>query len=221
MKKLLCTIFAALLAVVSLAGCGKSETPNNDNTQKPINGNTQPNKDPSYVSGENGEWIEVQSIKYDTPKDGTKTQTSYYITTTKQVSVSKSEYENAKEEQLKIPRGLGSLYFPSKEENTQAFDFGKKSTLTLLDNNLNKIYYWTYSGFAPERDPISGNPVPMDYYYSFSMTSYFVRYVKVRFLNDGSLEINYFSGKTNDNNEDIYITERINKVSYIVTYFND
>lgn len=119
MKKFLAVIFAAVLAVVSLAGCS---------------GN-----DPEYVSAKDGEWIEVQSIVYylndDTSYSSSQTSYTswkyrkYYFVRTKlnSTSITKEEYDNAPESQKETP-------YPTNHVTSL-------SSLKNLSSSIGKTFY--------------------------------------------------------------------------------
>lgn len=139
------------------------------------------------------DWIEVQSITY-VLKDGTSISSSISWHTTGWTSITEEEYNNAP--------------YSQKWGNS---DYRKMNALIRINrkeffDNENKSLNYTYYGYKEGFSKI---------FYKETLSNYEIRYVKVRFLNDDILELNYYDIA------DGFITIRIKPLSYEITYFND
>lgn len=198
-KKLITPIILLALCAcfaVPFTGCGNTDTPNLPSTTK------------------NGEWIEVQSITYWTNAYLTDGTTQYvssrynlksacYIETESE-EVTEAEYNSATDE-LKG--------YPLLSSN---FSNNRKEYITTLDNWVNKYYY------VVSYEYVNYEYIPT-HYFKEAIKSYKLYYVKVRFLDNNNLEINFSNYNENQNftPNSYNTTIRVLPLSYTVTYFNN
>lgn len=150
---------------------------------------------PIYNSAKNGEWVEIQSITYDL-NGSRSTLTSKYKSEYEAEEITKDEYDNAPDDQ-KTDRDLfvGSY---SIEVNRQEFVINPSKF-------IGKTFYYRLSGYDNF------------YYRKAILTNLTMKYVKIRFLDDSTFELNYY-----ENLSDEYAkTIRVKPLSYCVTYFNN
>lgn len=146
---------------------------------------------PIYNSAKNGEWVEIQSITYDL--NGSRpTLISRVISEYEAEEITKDEYDNAPDDQ-KIGQGLfvGSY---SIEVNRQEFVINPSKF-------IGKTFYYYY-GF---------------HYHKAILTNLTMRYVKIKFLDDSTFELNYYE----ELSDEYAKTIRVKPVAYCITYFNN
>lgn len=149
----------------------------------------------------NGEWIEVQRITYwtNTGSYTTSGATIYDLVSTYSIEaeieeVSKEEYDRATDEQKNsIPDyNITDVYMP----------INRKEIISTYSSLTGKTYF-IYSS--------SSNS-----YFRLSL-NFVLRYVRVRYLDNNCIEINYYETSKNQG----YTSMRILPLSYSITYFND
>lgn len=187
MKKYLCTVLAALLALVSLVGCGGSASA------------------PEYNSAKDGEWFEIQSITYYLNNSTYQYSAEEYTLTSKYIwevgdteNIEKEEYIAAKKDQEIISFSSGAI------------GINRKDSIKNPTKYIGKYYYFTSYGY------------PEDIYYKKQLLSCNIYYVKIRFLENENIELNYCEYNIKDifsdfNNKTI----RIKPLAYSITYFSD
>ena len=148
----------------------------------------------SDESNKQNQWIEVQSITYCIKDGEEKTLTStVYRNIVNNEQITQEEFENAPEEQKELIHNL-DIY-------TLEVSVNRKEMIKDLNSTVGKtIYSWSYA----ERQ-------------KFVIKSYEFRYVKIHFVDNGGMEINYY--ETSDNLG--FTTINVLPVSYEITYFND
>ena len=155
---------------------------------------------PNYISAKDGEWVEIHSVTYYTNNEANSTYESskytitstYCVETTKPEEITQEEYLDASENKISSSINLSG----------GEFSVDRESTLQALQNSTNKTFNY------------------IDYpnnYYKVTVKSYEIRYVKIRFLDNDTFELNYYYGI----NDISYTTIRVKPLSYTVTYFNN
>lgn len=140
-------------------------------------------------------WTEVQSITYHTDSYS-NTYTSMIYRKIGIQKIEKTEYDQASEEEKEFP----SLGLEPKVE----IGIDRKSFLAAAKNESNKTYF-------VEEPELGG----LQYtYYKYTIISYEIRYVKIRFSDNDCIEINYYDGDENK-------TTKVQPTSYEITYFED
>ncbi len=137
----------------------------------------------------NNGWTEVQSITY-TTENGSTTLTSECVWDYERVEIEKSEYDSAPDDQKVYILSL------QKEINIDRNEFIRNA-----NEKVEKTYYSSLN------NPGSDIQYP---YYKTTVNSYTLNYVKVKFVSDSVLEIN-FKGEQ----------KRVNTLTYDVTYFKN
>lgn len=150
-----------------------------------------------FFAGCSDKWTEVQSITYHTDS-GSKTYTStIYRNATDKESVTEEEFNNAPPEYTESVIGYGwdpSLVIP----------INRTETLKKVKNTVGKTIYvaaYSYDGQMRRFDKVE-------------VESYELRYVKIRFIENDNLEINYYDEAENR-------TVKVKPASYEITYFED
>ena len=140
-------------------------------------------------------WTEVQSITYHTDSRS-NTFTSIICRKIGIQKIEKTEYDQASKEEKEFP----SLGLEPKRE----IGIDRKSFLAAVKNESNKTYF-------VEEPELGG----LQYtYYKYTISSYEIRYVKIRFSDNDCIEINYYDDDENK-------TEKVKATSYEITYFED
>lgn len=143
-----------------------------------------------------GEWVEVQNITYYlNSENDTNVSNEFKLKSTcyfdgESERISQSEYENASAEQ--------KIYLPSEN-----IDVNRKDYFAKIDEIVGKTFYYV-----------------SNYGYNYNkgkINSYEPRYVRVRFYDDNSLEINYYETLNNQG----YTTIKVLPLSYAITYFSN
>ncbi len=186
MKKIIVILSVALTALLCAlgAGCGGSDLPS---------------------STPNGEWLEVQSIKYST--NSTDHGTTSYVSTSyilKSTCRFDAETEASTAEEFEsAPDDLKKYSYSYYHSSEAEMPLNRKEFLDTTKNSIGKTYY------IKDEDYYNAT-----YYYKTTLKSYELRYVRVRFLEDNCIELNYYDGSEQT-------TIRVLPLSYTVTYFND
>lgn len=145
-----------------------------------------------FFAGCSDKWTEVQSITYHTDS-GSKTYTSTIYRKIKDTEIiTESEYEQAPKDQ--------------KEFRFDSFTFDLEIPVDrndMIKKVKNTVGKTIYSTSYPDR-----------YYHKFVVESYELRYVKIRFIENDNLEINYYDEAENR-------TVKVKPASYEITYFED
>ena len=167
MKRFFATLFAVAVALVSLVGCNSTHT-----------------STPTYITAKDGEWLEVSSITYylnnnTSYNDGSTTVISYKYEKYYFVDIEFDRTETTKEEYDNAPENQKEMPFPTNH-------VASLSSLKHLSSSVNKTFY-TYRYNAHPEDIFSPYM-----YYSNVLKSYEIFPLKVRFHEDGSLEISSF-----------------------------
>lgn len=151
---------------------------------------------PIYNSAKKGEWVEIQSITFDMNGSGSSTYTSKYKSEYEAEEITEDEYVNAPDDQKKDRDLFVGSY--SIEVNRQEFVINPSKF-------IGKTFYYRLSGYDNF------------YYCKAILTNLTMKYVKIRFLDDSTFELNYY-----ENLSDEYAkTIRVKPLSYCVTYFNN
>lgn len=142
-------------------------------------------------------WIEVQSITYCIKDGEEKTLTSIlYRNVTEAEWSTQEEFEKAPEEQQE------SSYYAVIANTSLEIPVKRKDFLEREKNKVGKTIYLQGSS-------------PYLLYSKFFIESYELRYVKIRFVDNGGMEINYY-----ETSDDLgFTTISILPVSYEITYF--
>ncbi|MDE6690988.1 MAG: hypothetical protein K2K04_03375 [Clostridia bacterium] len=142
---------------------------------------------------EGDDWKEVQSITYTTDKD-TTTLTSECVWEYERVEIEKSEYDSAPDNQKRFGSGIFS---------TSSLDIDRKTFIKSTNGMVGKTYYYSYHTGDYDH--------PTSFFcYKVTVNSYTLSYVKIKFVSDSVLEID-FKGEQ----------KRVNTLSYDVTYFKN
>ena len=153
-------------------------------------------ENPKYNTAKDGEWVEIQSITFDLNGSSQSTYTSRCISEYEAEEITKDEYDNAPDDQKKDQ----GLFFGTKpiEVNRQEFVINPSKF-------IGKAYVYMWGAYY--------NP----HYSKKIITNLTMKYVKIRFLDDSTFELNYY-----ENLSDEYAkTIRVKPLSYCVTYFNN
>ncbi len=121
------------------------------------------------------EWEEIQYITYTTEEGGATYESKCYwqITHDGYLSYDDEEYINAPEENR-----IYSFVSPSATEIAESVGIYKNKYISKADNKIGQTYYY-YSTILPN----TGERIVFN--------SYTIKYVKVRFMPDKSIEIDY------------------------------
>lgn len=147
---------------------------------------------PIYNSAKKGEWVEIQSITFDMNGSGSSTYTSKYKSEYEAEEITEDEYVNAPDDQKKDRDLFVGSY--SIEVNRQEFVINPSKF-------IGKTFYYYY-GF---------------HYHKAILTNLTMRYVKIKFLDDSTFELNYYE----DLSDEYAKTIRVKPVAYFITYFNN
>ena len=150
-----------------------------------------------FFAGCSDKWTEVQSITYHTDSGSTTYTSTIYRNATDIELITEEEFNNAPPEYTESVMGYGwhsSLVIP----------INRTETLKKVKNTVGKtIYVTAYSIYDSQRQM-----------YKCQIESYELRYVKIRFIKNDNLEINYYDEAENR-------TVKVKPTSYEITYFED
>ncbi len=145
---------------------------------------------PIYNSAKKGEWVEIQSITYDL--NGSRpTLTSKYKSEYESEEITKDEYDNAPDDQ----KTDWNRFF-----NSNPIEVNRQELVINPSKFIGKTFY--YGNF---------------YYRKAILTNLTIRYVKIKFLDDSTFELNYYE----DLSDEYAKTIRVKPVAYCITYFNN
>ena len=151
-------------------------------------------ENPKYNTAKDGEWVEIQSITFDL--NGSSQSTSRCISEYEEEEITKDEYDNAPNDQKRYQFLFSD--FNSIEVKRQEFVINPSKFIGKTYVYMRGAYY---------------NP----HYSKAILTNLTMKYVKIRFLDDSTFELNYY-----ENWSDGYAqTIRVKPVAYRVTYFNN
>ena len=151
---------------------------------------------PTYITAKDGEWFEIQSITYSLTTNYTLTSKHSWETGDRE-NIDKDEYIDAIKDQENISLS-GNI------------DINKECLIKKPEQYIGIYYYYdeyNYSNYL---------------FYKTKLLSYNLYYVKIRFLGNDDIEINYC-----DYNADSYKgkntnqTIRVKPLAYKITYFNN
>lgn len=135
-------------------------------------------------------WQEIQSITYYVNNSLSTVTSTYEWEYTEEVAT-EEEVNNAPDDQKGMVDVKGSI------------QINKNDFITELDNMKGKTFYYIKDYHLEEGKPVYS-------YAKLKLNIYAVHYVKIKFYDDGSFDLQY-------KNE----TNRIKALSYKITYFND
>lgn len=144
-------------------------------------------------------WVEVQSITY-TTNEGKKSLASDYTVSIDTCEVTKNEYDSSTSEQKNENHFIYDLWYNSWRNNSIESD--RKNFQEKVDSFVGKTYYLPMQSYENENQTFS--------YYKYTFNSYKFNYIKVKFISDSVLEID-FKGEQ----------KRVNTQSYDITYFKN
>lgn len=149
-----------------------------------------------FFAGCSDKWTEVQSITYHTDS-GSKTYTSMIYRDITYEEITENEYNEMKATQNEKPYTLG--YNGFKRLESSGLDTTNRASLPYTD--VSKIYLACDDIYALN---------DIDGFYKFTVNSYSLKYVEVKIVDKGQIDIRY-DGKT----------IKVCPTSYEITYFED
>lgn len=149
-------------------------------------------------------WVEVQSITYTTMDGEETTYTSMCIWDIADEIVSKAEYENA-------PNDHKGEFF--NFSNKEIIDVNRQEFIVNANKKIGETYY-SYQYFYPDWNN-EGNKVSA--YVKGTYTNYTLEYVKVKFVENDHIEIDY-EGEIIELSP-LYLNDQL--LPYTITYFNE
>lgn len=151
------------------------------------------------VGCDSSEWKEVQSITYTTESGSTALYSKLCWDLTIE-EIEKSEYDEAPKEYKPDDESIPYEYIWQSKEMNIGID-NRNELIAEAETKVGNTYYGYYY--------INYGQPPV-YYQKVTFISYNIHYVKIRFLKDNSMEINY--------NDKVI---KILPLSYEVTYFTN
>ncbi len=153
-------------------------------------------ENPKYNTAKDGEWVEIQSITFDLNGSSQSTYTSNCISEYESEEITEDEYDNAPDDQ----KQYHVLFSRSNtiEVNRQEFVINPSKF-------IGKTYVYMWGAYD--------NP----HYSKRIITNLTMKYVKIRFLDDSTFELNYYENLSDEYTKTI----RVKPVAYRVTYFNN
>ena len=153
-------------------------------------------ENPKYNTAKDGEWVEIQSITFDLNGSSQSTYTSNCISEYESEEITKDEYDNAPDDQ----KTDWNRFFGS-----DTIEVNRQELVINPSKFIGKIFYYRLSGYD-------------NFYYSKAiLTNLTMKYVKIRFLDDSTFELNYYENLSDEYTKTI----RVKPVAYRVTYFNN